>query len=130
MPYDPNQSDIRSVRMRDPSFIRTFTYSELTGLDPMVYYLMNQDTIRPNPLILTDGVLIKNMSGFGIDAGFGDILEIDIKYPGDPLTIGSNRILLLPTREIFLKVNDLSNIVYRSVVISGSIQTFISVVAS
>jgi len=120
MPYKPNYTDIRSTKMRDPSFVRTIDFQWDSISEKFQYIINNQQSTRPPSIILVDGVLIKNNSS-------NNSLFIGIRPLGASAPT-EQRFRILPNKQLFLPVNDLADVVYQTQFTLGA-ETF-SVIAS
>lgn len=108
-----NNTDIRTIKVYNPQYVRTVGFTATNG--PLEWkYILSGDKSIPNSISLQKGVTIRNIGGTnnavisleGISAGTSNPIGNGYTFDG----------YILPTgEEIFFAVDDLSNVIVKSI---------------
>lgn len=110
MSFKLNNTDIRSIKVYDPKVIQTTTgYAANTATSWV--YLQGGTFTKPVSNILTEGILIRNIGTIS-----NAVISIEGKtagtYPGSGAT--ADGFLLATNSEMFLPVNNLNDVVFKT----------------
>jgi hypothetical protein len=113
MSFKLNNTDIRSIKVYDPKVVQTTTGLVANTATSWVY-LQGGTFTKPSSTVLSEGVLIRNVGSIS-----NAVISIEGKtagtYPGSGAT--ADGFLLATNSELFLPVNDLNDVVFKT---SGS----------